>query len=317
MDRRDALKSVAYGLAGAGLVAVNGKEAWAEHPLTDASTTNRRAIRAPFIETHDGARLFYKEWGTGQPILFVHSWAVNGDLWQYQMIHLADQGMRCIAYDQRGHGRSIDPGSGYEYDTLSDDLAAVIEQLDLRGVTLVGHSMGCGTITRYLTRRGASRVKRAVLVSPTLPFLLKTENNPQGVDKMAFERLRAGWRKDFPKWVGENARPFFTAETSDGMVQWGISMVLQASLKALIDCNRADVETDFRDELPRLAVPTLIIHGDKDVSAPVDFTGRRTAALIPGSRLIVYEGAPHGLMLTHVERLNADLLAFIRGSDTP
>jgi len=247
--------------------------------------------------------------------VFVHSWAVNSDLWQYQMLFLASQEIRCIAFDQRGHGRSSDPGRGYEYDTLSDDLAAVLEKLDVRGVSLVGHSMGCGTIVRYLTRKGTRRVNRIVLVSPTMPFLLKTEDNPQGVEKAAFERLRSAWAKDFPKWVSENARPFFTPDTSEGMVEWGISMVRQASLKALIDCNRADAETDFRAELPKIGLPTLVIHGDKDVSAPLELTGKKTAALIPRSRLVVYEGAPHGLMLTHVDRFNADLLHFFKTGD--
>ncbi len=229
------------------------------------------------------------------------------------MIHLANRGLRCIAYDQRGHGRSSDPGRGYDYDTLSDDLAAVLEHFDARGTTLVGHSMGCGVIARYLTRNGPGRVARIVLVAPTLPLLLKTPNNPQGADPAAIDRLHALWRRDFPSWLADNARPFFTPETSPAMVQWGVDMCLQASLKALIECNRADMETDFRKELPRISLPSLIIHGDKDVSAALELTGRRTAALIPGSRLVVYEGAPHGLMLTHGDRLNADLLGFIGG----
>ena len=173
--------------------------------------------------------------------------------------------------------------------------------------------MGCGEIVRYLSRHGSSRVARIVLVSPTTPFTLKTADNPEGIDKAAFDRLRASWSKDFPKWLGQNARPFFTPETSPEMVQWGINMASQTSLKALIDCNRVDTETDFRNELPRVTVPTLIVHGDKDVSAPIDFTAKRTARLVPGSRLIIYEGAPHGLMLTHLERFNSDLLSFIRG----
>jgi len=310
MDRRDVLKSVAFGLAGVKLAGSNHMSAAPLHNSARGATGV-----GPFVETPDGTRLFVKEWGAGDPVVFVHSWAVNSDLWQYQMLFLASQGIRCIAFDQRGHGRSSDPGRGYEYDTLSDDLSAVLEQLDLRGVSLVGHSMGCGTIVRYLTRQGTSRVKRIVLVSPTMPFLLKTADNPQGVDKAALERLRSGWAKDFPKWVSENARPFFTPDTSEGMVEWGISMVRQASLKALIDCNRADAETDFRAELPKIGLPTLVIHGDKDVSAPLELTGKKTATLIPRSRLVVYEGAPHGLMLTHVDRLNTDLLQFLKTGD--
>lgn len=310
MHRRNVLKSVASAAAGAGLVAARSS-ALAEGAKTKPLGAN--AVRTPFIVTSDGASLFYKDWGAGKPVVFVHSWATNSDLWQYQMIHLADQGLRCVAYDSRGHGRSSDPGRGYDYDTFADDLGAVIEQLKLREVTLVGHSMGCGMVVRYLSRHSDKRVARVALVSPSLPFLLKTEDNPDGVDKSVFERLRAGWSKDFPKWLADNARPFFTPETSPEMVQWGVRMCLQASLKALIDCNRADTETDFRAELPKITAPTLIIHGDKDMSTPLELTGRKTARLIPGSQLKVYEGAPHGLMFTHMDRFNRDLFAFIKG----
>jgi non-heme chloroperoxidase len=311
MRRRNVLKSVAFAATGAGLFAANGAAVSAVVQKTEGSTAN--TTRTPFIVTRDGASLFYKDWGNGKPIVFVHSWALNSDMWQYQMIHLAGQGLRCVAYDSRGHGRSSDPGQGYDYDTLADDLATVIEQLNLREVTLVGHSMGGGEVVRYLSRHGAKRIARAALVSPSLPFLLKTADNPDGVDKSVFERLRATWSKDFPKWLADNARPFFTPETSPEMIQWGVRMCLQASLKALLDCNRADTETDFRAELPKIAVPTLIIHGDKDVSTPLELTGRKTARLIPGSQLNVYEGAPHGLMFTHMDRFNRDLLAFIKG----
>jgi pimeloyl-ACP methyl ester carboxylesterase len=310
MHRRNVLKSVVSVAAGAGLVAASGP-AQAKGAQTKTPAANH--TRTPFIVTSDGASLFYKDWGDGKPVVFVHSWALNSDMWQYQMIHLADRGLRCVAYDSRGHGRSSDPGRGYDYDTLAGDLAAVIERLNLREVTLVGHSMGCGVIVRYLSRHGAGRVARVALVSPTLPFLLKTEDNPDGVDKIVFERLRATWSKDFPKWLADNARPFFTPETSPEMVQWGVRMCMQASLKALIDCNRMDTETDFRAELPKITAPTLIIHGDKDVSTPLEATGRKTARLIPGSRLEVYEGAPHGLMFTHMDRFNRDLHDFIKG----
>jgi non-heme chloroperoxidase len=307
MHRRNVLKSVVSAAAGAGLVAASETGG----AKTEALAAN--AVKTPFIMTRDGASLFYKDWGKGKPVVFVHSWALNSDMWQYQMIHLADQGLRCVAYDSRGHGRSSDPGQGYDYDTLAGDLAAVIERLNLREATLVGHSMGCGVVARYLSRHGARRVARVALVSPSLPFALKTEDNPDGMDKRVLERLQAAWSRDFPKWLADNAPPFFTPETSPEMIQWGIRMCLQASLKALIDCNRATIETDFRAELPKITAPTLIIHGDKDVSTPLESTGRKTARLIPGSRLEVYEGAPHGLMFTHMDRFNRDLLAFIKG----
>jgi non-heme chloroperoxidase len=263
------------------------------------------------IETDERTNLYYRDWGTGNPILFVHSWAVNSDIWQYQMVHLADHGFRCIAFDRRGHGRSTDPGRGYNCDRLADDLAAVIEHLDLRDLTLVGHSLGCKEIVRYLGRHGSARIARVVMVAPTTPFILKTADNPEGIDGSIFDKIRTRLETDLPGWLAENARPFFVPETSQAMVDWGISLFYQTSLHALIDTNRANIETDLRSELPKINVPVLVIHGDKDMSAPLPLTGKKTAALIPGSRLVVYEGAPHGMMFTHTARLNADLLAFI------
>lgn len=301
MHRRNVLKTIFSAAASAGLAAHAGSPALAAN-----------LFQPPFIETRDRAALFYKDWGAGKPVVFVHGWALNSDMWQYQMVHLAGQGLRCIAFDQRGHGRSGDPGRGYEFDTLADDLAALIERLKLRDVALVGHSMGGGVIARYLTRHGAGRISRAAMLAPTMPFLLKTADNPDGVDRRLFDHLRAALAKDFPKWLADNARPFFAAETSPETIQWGIRMCLQTSLKAVLDCNLAVIETDFRAELRKLSVPTLVIHGDADASAPLALTGKKTAQLIPGSQLKVYEGAPHGLFITHQERLNRDLLAFIK-----
>ena len=311
MNRRELFKSAASSAAGVGLFAVDPDAVWGASATTEAAKA--KPLPMQLIETKDGAGLFYRDWGTGKPVVFVHGWAMSSDVWQYQMVYLAAQGLRCVTYDRRGHGRSSDPGRGYDFDTLADDLGAVIERLDLREVTLVGHSMGCAEIARYLTRDGGSRVARVVLVSASLPFVMKTADNPDGVDRAVFENTRAGWSKDFPKWLGENARPFFAPDTSQHMVDWGIRICLHTSLQALFECNRIDVETDFRPELPHIKVPTLVIHGDADVSAPLDLMGRKTAKLIPGSQLKVYERGPHGLMFTHTDRLNADLLAFIRG----
>lgn len=269
------------------------------------------AMHMPFISAGDGTPLFYKDWGAGKPIVFVSSWGMNSDLWQYQMVPMVSQGFRCVAYDRRGHGRSAQPSQGYDYDTLSDDLAAVIEYLDLSQVVLVGHSMGGGEIVRYLSRHGADRVDRIVLVAPTTPFLLQTPTNPDGVPREAFDQVRAGWLKDYPIWLAENVRSFFVADTSQAMMDWAIRSMTQSSLKALLDCNQAIIETDFRAELPSIRVPALIIQGDTDVSTPLDLTGRKTVKFIPGAQLKVYEGAPHGLMFTHMDRLNSDLIAFI------
>jgi non-heme chloroperoxidase len=265
------------------------------------------------IRTADGASLYVRSWGTGAPVLFLHSWTMSGDMWRYQMAHLADRGARCIAFDRRGHGRSSDPGQGYDYDTLADDIAAVIEALDLTGVTLVGHSMGCGEAVRYLNRHGAARVKKIVMLAPTTPFLLKTDDNPHGIDGAMFEAVRGLWRTDFDQWMDDNAAAFFTPETSPAAVRWVMSMTHAVSLRAAIACNVAVAETDFREELQAIEVPALVIQGDRDASGPVEITGRPTADLIPGARLIVYEGAPHGLFVTHADRLNADLAAFIEG----
>lgn len=307
MNRRNLLQSVATAFAGAASIALDPEGACS--PLQPPESS-RRPI-APAIETRDGVTLFYRDWGTGRPVVFVHSWSANTQLWQYQMVNLCNRGFRCIAYDQRGHGRSGDPGRGYDYDTLADDLALVIEKLELTNAALVGHSMGCGEIVRYVSRHGAGRVSRVVLIAPTLPFIVKTADNPDGVADAQLEQLRGLWMKDLPKWLADNARPFFVPDTPQQMVDWAMSMSLQASLKALLDCNRAITHTDFREELRRVNVRSLIIHGDADVSANLDFTGRRTARLIPNCQLKVYEGAAHGLMLTHIERLNNDLADFL------
>ncbi len=310
MNRRSLLTSVTSAAAGAALFAGSPEAVWAKD--TKSADAKGRILPSQFLETRDRTALFYKDWGSGKPVVFVHSWAVSSDLWQYQMVHLCGKGMRCVAFDRRGHGRSSQPGHGYDYDTLADDLALLLEQLDLREVTLVGHSMGCGEIVRYLSRHGSSRVDRIVLVGTGTPFALKTPDNPEGIDRAVLDKIRDSWAKDLPRWLAENSRPFFASETSPEMIQWLIRMALQSSLKALLDCSNASTDADFRTELVAITVPTLIIHGDADVSQPIEQRGRRTAQLIPGSRFKLYEGAPHGLMFTHTDRLNADLLAFIK-----
>jgi pimeloyl-ACP methyl ester carboxylesterase len=263
------------------------------------------------VRTADGADLFCREWGVGRPVVFVHGWAVNCDIWQYQMMALSPNA-RCIAYDKRGHGRSSDPGRGYDYDTLADDLHAVLESLNLTDVVLVGHSMGPAEIVRYLSRHGHARVSRLVLISSALPFMLKTADNPGGIDGATFETRRQAWSQDMPKFLAENARGFVTPETSAETVAWIADMGAQASLKALFDLNHAITETDQRVAVGRIRLPTLLIHGAQDKSAPLDLTSRRLATLIPGSELKVYEGAPHGLLVTHQSRLNAELETWAR-----
>lgn len=269
-------------------------------------------IQPGFIHTDDGVRLFYRDWRRGKPVVFLSSWSLNSDSWAYQMLALAEHGHRCIAYDRRGHGRSSDPGVGFDFDRLADDLATLLDTLELEDVTLVGHSMSCGEIIRYLSRHGDRRVSRAVLVGTVTPTLSRTDDNPDGIDPAVFESFRSDWlMRDFPRWLEDNIRPFMTADSSPGMMAWVKSMALQASMKALLDCHRATTSTDFRRELQAVTVPTLLIHGDLDVSSPLGITGRKTAELMPNATLTIYEGAPHGLFLTHMDRFNRDLMAFL------
>lgn len=262
------------------------------------------------IETSDGTTLFYRAVGAGRPVVFVHGWAVNCDIWQYQLNCLSSYA-RCYAYDKRGHGRSSDPGCGYDYHTLAHDLDGFLDHLDLKEVALVGHSMGSAEIVHALNRHGMSRVSRLVLISSALPFILKTPDNPDGIDATVFEQRRRQWAQDMPKFLAANARSFVLPETSDETVSWVAGMGAQASLGALVDLNHAITETDLRADVTSIKLPTLVIHGAQDKSAPIHLTGRRIAAMIPGSLLKVYEDAPHGLLLTHPDRLNSDLIQWI------
>jgi non-heme chloroperoxidase len=266
-----------------------------------------------FIRTGDGTSLFYRDWGSGKPVVFVASWVMPSESWSYQMAALVEQGFRCVAYDRRGHGRSSDPGRGYDFDTLADDLAAVLDTLDLRDVTLVGFSMGGAEIVRYVTRHGTARVGRLVSIAPTTPLVMRRPDNPQGFDEAVLEELHRAFEQDFPLWVEENARPFVLPETSQATVEWVKSMALGTSMKAVLDCHRMLVREDFREELKAIGLPVLVIQGDADISSPIDLAGRPTAELIPGARLEIYEGTPHGLFITHRERLNRDLAAFAAG----
>jgi len=307
MYRRDLLKGAGAAIGGAALLS-------ADTAIADqrAHANASARVAGPFIETRDGTQLFYRDWGTGAPLVFMSGWALTSDCWGYQMAPLSESA-RCIAYDRRGHGRSSDPGRGFDADTLADDLAAVLDALELKNVTLVTHSMAGGEAVRYLSRHGSKRIARIALVAATLPFLMKTADNPDGIDPAVFENGRRNvLLRDFPKALRDNMRPFGVAETSEAMLDWIAGLMLRCSMKALVECNRALTSTDFRQDLAKVDVPTLIVHGDKDVSAPLSITGRKTAALMPQASVKIYEGAPHGLFLTHAARLNKDLLEFTR-----
>jgi pimeloyl-ACP methyl ester carboxylesterase len=291
---------LASAAAGAGL-AVCG-------PAAAAGGSSRRG---PVVAS-DGTELFVRDWGEGRPLVFMAGWALTSEAWAYQAAELSDQGFRCVAYDRRGHGRSEDPGAGYDFDTLADDLAAVLEARDLHDVTLVAHSMAGGEVARYMARHKGARVRSIVLLAPATPFLTQAPDNPMGAPAAYFEEVRRGWMRDFPKWIDDNAAPFVTPQTSAAMIAWLKGQMLSCSMKAAVECNRALTAADFRRDLAGIGVPTLVIHGTKDASAPLELTGKRTAELIPGAKLKVIEGAPHGLFVTHLDQVNAEIGAFVR-----
>ncbi len=269
----------------------------------------------PTLRTADGTQLFYNDWGNGKPLVLIHGWPLDSDMWEYQASYLATQGLRCIAYDRRGFGRSDQPWAGYDYDTLADDLAAVMDQLDLYEATLVGFSMGGGEVARYLSRHGAGRVARAALISAVTPYLLKTPGNEDGADKSVFDQMVEGLQADRPHFLAGFGKSFFGAgllnfTVTAEILQWASTMALLASPKATTDCVRAFSETDFRPDMAAFTMPTLIVHGASDVTVPAAVSGQRTAKMIPHARYIEYAGAPHALTFTEKDRLNADLLAF-------
>jgi pimeloyl-ACP methyl ester carboxylesterase len=274
--------------------------------------TGAHSKRKIDVTTSDGVRLHTKDWGSGAPILFIHAWSMSSDFWEYQMYPLSTQGFRWVAYDRRGCGRSEDSGDGYDLETLSDDLACVIDQFDLRDVTLVGHSLGGNEIVRYLARHGSARVKRAVLVAGGTPPLLKLDDNPDGVDPAFFATRRAAYVANRAKWLEDNSGPFFMPDTSPGIINWTRTMMMQSSLRAAAETQRAFAETDLRPDLQTIDIPVMIIHGTADASIPIAF-GRRTQKYLRDWRMIEYDGAPHGLLVTHAERLTKDIAEFAAG----
>jgi pimeloyl-ACP methyl ester carboxylesterase len=272
-------------------------------------------VTAPNTIAAHGVHLYYRDGGRGRPVLFVAGWSMCSDAWGYQMMALARRGLRAIAFDRRGHGRSSDPGGGYDLDTLADNIAAVLEALDLKDVVLVGHSMGCNEIVRYLARHGAARVGRVALLGPMTPGITLGADNPHGVDPALLEQFRATQLlHDFPRWIEDNVEPFVPG-AGPRMRDWLAQMALQCSLQALHDCHLAVQASNLGTALQAIEVPVLLIAGALDVSAPLDLTARRTAALVPDCRLVVLDDAAHGMFLTHVERVNAELLEFIGAAD--
>lgn len=268
------------------------------------------ATRNTTIRAKDGTVLFHRDWGEGRPVVFVASWALSGEMWAYQVAQLSE-GYRCISYDRRGHGRSDPARRGFDMDTLADDLASVIDGLGLNDVTLVGHSMGCSEIIRYLARHGTAKVARVAMLAPASPFLVKTADNPYGAPMANYERLIGSWKIGFHQWMRDNQAPFFTPQTPVPVQDWLTSQMLATPIPVAIATFKANLG-DLRPDLAKIDRPVLILHGDKDASAFLDFTGRRVAAGIRGAELKVYPGAPHGLFVTHMDQVNRDLETFLR-----
>ncbi len=273
----------------------------------------------PFLKTKDSVDLFYNDWGTGPAVVLIHGWPLDSDMWEYQSRVIAGAGHRVIAYDRRGFGRSDQPWSGYDYDTLADDLEAVLSQLDLHEVTLVGFSMGGGEVARYLARHGTRRIAKAALVSAVTPCLMQRADNPDGVSKTVFDTMIAGLEKDRPAFLATFAKQFFGAgllnfSVSSELLQASVVEAMRGSPKATLDCIHAFSETDFRGDMKAFTMPTLIIHGTSDETVPIKVSGQAAAALVPGARFITYDGEPHGLHFTAKDRLNADLLEFLQSA---
>jgi non-heme chloroperoxidase len=273
----------------------------------------------PTVTTPDGVEIYYKDWGEGQPVVLSHGWPLNADSWEAQQLYLAQNGFRAIAHDRRGHGRSAQVWDGNEMDQYADDLAALIDALDLRDVILIGFSTGGGEVTRYIGRHGTARVAKLVLVSAVPPFMLRTDDNPGGVPIEVFDEIRAGSLANRSQTYRDLADgPFFGNNREGANVSRGIRDAfwrqgMQSGHKNAYDSIAAFSATDMREDLRRVDVPTLVIHGDDDQVVPFAVGGQASAALVEGARLKVYPGAPHGITDTHKDQLSADLLAFARG----
>ena len=270
-----------------------------------------------YITTKDNTKLYVKDWGTGRPVILLHGWPLSADSWDDQAIAIAEAGMRAIAYDRRGFGRSDQPWSGYDYDTLTDDLAAVMEATGAQDAALVGFSMGGGEVARYMTRFGGKGVRQAALISAVVPYMLKTADNPNGVPQAMFDQMTMGMKQDRAHFFAGFFKTFFgegllSKPVSEEVLEWARDVALSASLKATLACAQAFATTDFRPDLPAFKVPTLVIHGTADKTVPIDATGRVSAKQISQAQLIEYPEAPHGVFATHKEQLTQDLLAFLK-----
>jgi non-heme chloroperoxidase len=269
------------------------------------------------ITTKDGTQIYYKDWGKGQPVVFSHGWPLTGDAWEDQMLFLGERGYRVIAHDRRGHGRSSQPWNGNDMDTYADDLATLVEALDLKQAVHVGHSTGGGEVARYIGRHGTARVAKAVLIGAIPPLMLKTAGNPGGLPIEVFDGIRANVLADRSQFFKDLSAPFYGANRPGAKVSQGVRdsfwlQGMQAGLKNAYDCIKVFSETDQTEDLKKIDVPTLFIHGDDDQIVPIADSALLASKLVKGSTLKIYKGAPHGLTATHKDQVNADLLAFLK-----
>lgn len=275
----------------------------------------------PYLKTNSTTKtnainIYYQEYGAGKPVIFIHGWPLNHEMWEYQFNELPKHKIRCIAYDRRGFGKSDRPFEGYDYNTFADDLNELINQLNLTQVVLVGFSMGGGEIARYIGKYGNDKIEKVVFISSVTPFRLKTTDNPEGTEKEKFQETINALMADRPAFLADFGKRFFGVDlmnqpVSKSILEWNQMLCLNSSSIATIECVRAFSETDFRDDLEKITVPVLIIHGNDDNIVPIKASGDKTAALIPNAKYIVYDDAPHGLFITEKENLNKDLFSFI------
>ncbi len=312
-SRRKLLVSVAGVAAGAGLLATGGAAAAAAKPAATAATG--KTVNS--ITVKDGTMIHFKDWGTGTPVVFSHGWPLQGDAWEDQMMFLASHGYRVIAHDRRGHGLSSQPWQGNNMDTYADDLAALLDALDIKGATLVGHSTGGGEVAHYIGRHGEKRVAKAVLVGAVPPQMVQSPTNPGGLPMSVFDGIRAGVLADRSQFFKDLSGPFYGANRPGSKVTQGQRDTfwlqgMQCGIKNAYDCIKEFSEVDYTADLKKITVPTLVVHGSDDQIVPIDAAGKASAKIIKNAKLIIYEGAPHGLPTTHKDRLNEDLLAFIK-----
>jgi len=275
----------------------------------------------PYIQSNSrtektAVNLFYQEYGKGKPVIFIHGWPLNHEMWEYQLSELPHHNLRCIAYDRRGFGKSDRPWEKYDYDTLAYDLNELITQLNLTDVVLVGFSMGGGEVARYIAKYGTEKIDKVILISSVTPFMLKTDDNKDGIEMEMFDEMVDQISDDRPAFMADFGKKFYgfdmlSQPVSKPLLNWNLGLCLMSSAKATVDCVRSFSETDLREDVEKINIPVLIIHGDADETVPIELSGHKTSELLPHATYLIYEGAPHGLFVTDKEKLNADLLKFI------